>query len=54
MLDWIPAAAAAGDQGLINLMAAGEPERSRRSLRDLQQRIPHIAAQLNHHPAQQS
>ncbi len=28
MLDWIPVAAAAGDQGMVSLMAAGEPGRS--------------------------
>ena len=32
MLDWIPRAAAAGDQGMMNLQASGEPERSQRSL----------------------
>jgi hypothetical protein len=44
MLDWIPAAAASGDQGMVNLMTCGEPERSRRSLDDLVLRIPRIAA----------
>lgn len=46
MLDGIPAAAAAGDEGMANLMAAGEPERSRRSLDDLVRRIPGIARHL--------
>jgi hypothetical protein len=47
MLDWIPTAAAAGDNGAVNLMALGELKRSRRSLNDLITRIPAIAAQLN-------
>jgi hypothetical protein len=42
MLDGIPAAAAAGDQGMANLMAAGEPDRSRASLADLVERVPAI------------
>ncbi len=42
MLDGIPAAAAAGDPGMVQLMAAGEPERSRASLADLVTRIPAI------------
>ncbi|HEX2804686.1 MAG TPA: phosphotransferase [Kineosporiaceae bacterium] len=42
MLDGIPAAAAAGDQGMANLLALGEPERSRRSLADLVGRMPAI------------
>lgn len=42
MLDWIPAAAAAGDAGMANLMRAGEPERSDRSLAGLIARIPAI------------
>jgi Phosphotransferase enzyme family len=42
MLDGIPVAAAAGDAGMANLMTAGEPERSRASLRDLIDRIPAI------------
>jgi hypothetical protein len=46
MLDGIPAKAAAGDRGMANLMAAGEPERSRESLRDLVDRIPAIARAL--------
>ncbi len=46
MLDRIPVAAAAGDEGMVNLMSVGEPERSQRSLDDLQRRIPLIAAPL--------
>ena len=42
MLDWIPAAAAAGDQGMVNLMAVGEPARSAASLAGLVTRIPAI------------
>ncbi len=42
MLDGIPAAAAAGDAGMANLLAAGEPDLSRRSLADLTERIPVI------------
>jgi hypothetical protein len=42
MLDWIPAAAAAGDIGMANLMRVGEPERSDRSLAGLIARIPAI------------
>lgn len=47
MLDWIPAAAAAGDPGLVNLMAQGEPDRSQQSLDQLRRRIPDIANQCN-------
>jgi hypothetical protein len=39
MLDWIPAAAAAGDDGMVNLMKAGEPGRSANSLKGLIERI---------------
>jgi hypothetical protein len=46
MLAGIPAAAAAGDAGMANLVAAGEPERSQRSLDDLVRRIPDIARHL--------
>jgi hypothetical protein len=46
MLDGIPVAAAAGDAGMANLMTRGEPERSRRSLSDLIERIPAIAQAL--------
>ncbi len=42
MLDGIPVAAAAGDQGMANLMTQGEPERSQASLDDLLTRIPAI------------
>jgi Phosphotransferase enzyme family len=35
MLDGIPVGAAAGDQGMANLMALGEPDRSRAALADL-------------------
>jgi hypothetical protein len=46
MLDWIPAAAAAGDQGMANLVRAGEPGRSRISLAALAGRIPAIDRRL--------
>lgn len=46
MLDWIPAAAAAGDEGMAHLMTQGEPERSRVTLEGLRTRIPAIAAAL--------
>jgi hypothetical protein len=46
MLDGIPAAAAAGDQGMVNLMTVGEPEQSRVALADLVDRIPAIARAL--------
>lgn len=42
MLDWIPAAAAAGDQGMAHLMTVGEPGRSALSLADLISRMPAI------------
>jgi hypothetical protein len=42
MLDGIPRAAAAGDPGMANLMARGEPEQSTRSLAGLVSRIPAI------------
>jgi hypothetical protein len=42
MLDGIPAAAAAGDQGMANLMTIGEPDRSRATLAELLERIPAI------------
>jgi hypothetical protein len=42
MLDGIPAAAAAGDAGMANLVTLGEPERSRASLAELVERIPTI------------
>lgn len=46
MLEWIPKAALAGDDGMVHLMSLGEPERSRRSLDDLLGRLPAIAALL--------
>jgi hypothetical protein len=46
MLDGIPVAAAAGDQGMANLMTAGEPDRSRRSLTSLRERLPEIGSHL--------
>lgn len=46
MLDWIPAAAAAGDQGMAHLMTVGEPGRSAMSLADLVSRIPAIDEHL--------
>lgn len=46
MLDWIPVAAAAGDEGMANVMAAGEPGNSSAALADLMTRIPAIAALL--------
>ncbi len=46
MLDGIPVAAAAGDSGMANLLTLGEPDRSRRSLSDLIERIPTIEHRL--------
>jgi hypothetical protein len=46
LLDGIAPAAAAGDEGMANLLALGEPERSRVSLADLLTRIPGIDACL--------
>jgi len=46
MLDGIPVAAAAGDEGMARLMAAGEPGRSFGSLAGLIDRIPAIERQL--------
>lgn len=46
MLDWILAAAAAGDQGMANVIAAGEPEISAASLAGLARRIPAIDREL--------
>jgi len=46
MLAGIPVAAAAGDAGMQNLMAGGEPPRSQGPLDDLRRRIPEIAAHL--------
>ncbi|HZN78006.1 MAG TPA: GNAT family N-acetyltransferase [Micromonosporaceae bacterium] len=48
MLDGIPIAAAAGDQGMAHLMTLGEPERSNASLADLVDRIPAIDQALGH------
>jgi hypothetical protein len=42
MLDGIPVAAAAGDDGMANLMANGEPDQSRASLAALVDRMPGI------------
>jgi len=42
MLDGIPLAAQAGDEGMRNLMSVGEPERSERTLAELMTRIPSI------------
>ena len=47
VLDGIPVAAAAGDTGMQNLMAAGEPARSARSLAGLIERIPAIDRHLS-------
>jgi len=47
MLDGIPIAAAAGDEGMVNLMAVGEPERSRRALADVVRRTPAIDRELS-------
>ena len=46
MLGAIPAAAAAGDGGMANLVAAGEPERSRAALADLVAGMPAIHEHL--------
>ena len=46
MLDWIPTAAAAGDQGMRNLMSGGEPDGSQHALDDLRRRTSAIAAHL--------
>ena len=46
LLDGIPLAAAAGDAGMVNLMANGEPERSTLSLADLVRRMPEIERRL--------
>ncbi|NYF59930.1 phosphotransferase [Micromonospora purpureochromogenes] len=47
MLDGIPLAAAAGDQGMVNLLALGEPGRSQSALADLVERIPAIDRRLH-------
>jgi hypothetical protein len=46
MLDWIPVAAAGGDDGMANLMAAGEPGNSAAALADLRTRMPAIDRRL--------
>jgi hypothetical protein len=46
MLEWIPAAASAGDLGMAHLMTVGEPGRSAASLADLISRIPAIDEHL--------
>jgi Phosphotransferase enzyme family len=46
MLDGIPAAAAAGDEGMARLMTAGEPRRSAATLAGLIGRIPAIGRYL--------
>jgi hypothetical protein len=46
MLEWIPVAAAAGDAGMANVIAAGEPGISAAALADLLTRIPAIGARL--------
>ncbi len=51
MLDFIPAAAVAGDAGMANLMTRGEPGNSQRALDDLLPRIPQIARELKASPA---
>ena len=50
MIDGIPAAAAAGDPGMANLMSAGEPGRSRASRQDLIRRLPDIDRLLRTRP----
>ena len=47
MLDGIPAAAAAGDAGMANLVAQGEPERSRVALAGAVARTPEILRRLS-------
>jgi 8-oxo-dGTP diphosphatase len=46
MLDWIPVAAAGGDEGMANLMAAGEPGNSAAALADLRTRMTAIDSRL--------
>lgn len=46
VVDGIPAAAAAGDPGMVNLVRGGEPERTRAALDDLVGRIPAIDRSL--------
>lgn len=45
-LDWIPTAAADGDQGMARLMTLGEPGRSAVALASLIERLPAIDRQL--------
>lgn len=47
MLDWIPRGAAAGDVGLGNLMAQGEPARSQQALDLLIPRLERLAPRLD-------
>jgi Phosphotransferase enzyme family len=47
MMDGIVASAAAGDPGMINLVAGDEPEQDRKSLAGLKTRIPGIASKLS-------
>jgi hypothetical protein len=42
----IRAGQVAGDAGMLNLAKVGEPERTERRLKDLQHRVPEIAAYL--------
>jgi hypothetical protein len=51
MLDGIPAAAAAGDEGMAKLMTSGEPGRSAQSLAALIERMPAIDLRLPDGPA---
>ncbi len=51
MLEWIPAAAAAGDEGMANLMTAGEPGKSGAALADLRTRLPGIDRLLSRRSA---
>ena len=46
MLDWIPVVAAGGDEGMANLMAAGEPGNSAAALADLRTRMTAIDRRL--------
>jgi hypothetical protein len=46
MLDWIPQAAAAGDEGMRRLMEQGEPARSQRPLDDLIPRLARLRSSL--------
>lgn len=46
ILDGIPVAASAGDQGMVNLMADGEPARSQHALDELVRRMPAISDRL--------